>query len=1182
MKRLAIFFTSKWVLGLIGLLALSLLIWFGADYIKFGSENTTLPGAVRITIITFLFALWLVWHLSQWLLERRQNQALIAGIEASQEEDVDPDQERSREELNALSDRFRDAMQVLRKARFKSSQGTISLYQLPWYIIIGPPGSGKTTALVNSGLEFPLAQSHGKEALGGVGGTRNCDWWFTNDAVLIDTAGRYTTQDSHRVYDNSAWQAFLNLLQRHRRRRPINGVLVAISLQDLMVQTTEQRVHQAKTIRARINDLQQQLGIRFPIYLTFTKCDLVAGFSEYFDNLSQAEREQVWGLSFPAEVSPAAGAPLDDIETEFGALIERLNQRVLWRIHQERNVENRALLQGFPARMESLQPILCDFVKQTFSPNRYDTAPMVRGVYFTSGTQEGSPIDRMMASISSDFGLEREIGQKFQGVGKSYFLHRLLKDVVFPEAELVGVNRKFENATRWLRGAVYTTSVAVFVGALLLWTGSLAKNKLSMGEVQNSIAEYKQQKKALGPRRLAPVDSLPLLEPLYRAAHVYEKDQHAWLVNLGLFDSRIDRAADTVYAQQLNQLFLPALLSSLERDLTRLARMDSTDPALPQTLKTYLMFFHAEKRELPVLEEYFSAQWSKKLSGEANKQAQLLAHLQRLFAQSLPETLQPNARVIANARQQLRRIPVPQRLYAQMQRSELGLTDIDLYGQVGGDTAQIFGVEAADAQFQIPYLFTKAGYKELEFGADSPVLNQLSEERWIYGGNVSGEDFGPEDREKLGKELKRIYLGEYQQRWQQFLTGFSIRGFQSTGQALDTLSKLEDPVYSPLLAIAEIAADNTRLTPRPELSVDGGGVALPVSSTTRRMGAAAVSGAVASLSKNFQPNAVDMRFEPLQRLTRTEKGRPARIQEYLASITALREYLAEIDSGVDSDKVAFTKAKSRFNGGSDAIKLLRVKAASAPAPFNQWLGQIADSTWSLVMAKAKRHVDRLWRDQVYSAYSRSLADRFPLRTQAEQDVSIVEFNNYFKPAGVEQSFIQQHLMPFIDTRNWKANTLEGYSLGISASTLAQMRRAEKIRNTLFREGEDAGYSFRIEPTKLDSGVRLFALEVGGQRVPYSHGPRTSSKVKWRGGESNRARIIFEDLNETVHRQHFEGDWAWYRLLLNAKLERGASSSEYLVTFNESGRAAQFRLSAAGVYNPFDQTLLGNYRCPQVL
>ncbi|MCW8128139.1 type VI secretion system membrane subunit TssM [Microbulbifer halophilus] len=1181
MRRLRNFFTNKWVLGLIGLTALSLLIWFGANYIKFGADNATLSHGVRLTIIVFLFAIWLVWNLSQWLVERRQNKALIDGIEESREEErADPDEERSREELSALSGRFREAMEVLRRARFKSDRGNVSLYQLPWYIIIGPPGSGKTTALVNSGLEFPLAQTHGKEALGGVGGTRNCDWWFTNDAVLIDTAGRYTTQDSHRVYDNSAWQAFLGLLKRYRRRRPINGALVAISLQDLMVQTAEQRLHQAKTIRQRINELQQQLGIRFPIYLTFTKCDLVAGFSEFFDNLSQAEREQVWGVSFPQEASPAAGAPLDSFASEFRQLIERLNQRVLWRVHQERNVEKRGMLQGFPARMESLQTVLEDFVRQTFGPNRYDTVPMVRGLYFTSGTQEGSPIDRMMATVSADFGLERDMGQKFQGAGKSYFLHRLLKDVIFPEAELVGVNRKIETATVWARRGVYAASAAIFIGALILWTGSIAQNRIFMGEVEDRVAEYRENRAALGNRRLTPADSLKLLEPLYTASQVYQKEEHPWLNNLGLYDDRVDRAADKLYRRELQTVFLPSLTRDTERHLTRLG---AEDPALAATLRNYLMFFTPDKRDPEVLKEYFAGRWERQLSGEAQKQEQLAAHLTRLFEQPLPTGLEANERVVARARQQLRRIPVPQRLYAQMQRSELGVTPVDLYGEIGGDTEQLFGIAATDSRFSIPYLYTKAGYKEMDFDADSELLNQLSEERWIYGGELSGEDFSEADREQLGEEVKRIYLGEYQQRWQDFLRGFSIRRFRSTSGALDTLSKLSDPVYSPLLAVADITADNTRLTPRPKMPVDASGVRLPVSSNTRKAGELAASGAASKLKENFQPTSVDLRFEELHRITQSEKGRPARTQEYLSAITGVQEYLTEIDSAPDPNEAAFNSAKGRFaGGGGDAIKQLRVKAANAPAPFKKWLNQIADSTWGLVMAKSKLHADRIWREQVYSTYRRSLANRYPLRGNREQEVPVMEFNEYFKPGGVEQKFIRKYLQPFIDTRNWTAKSLEGQSLGVSQTALVQMRRAQRIRNTFFSGGEQAGYSFRIEPTKLDSGVRLFALEVGSQRVPYSHGPRTTKKIDWRGGESNRVRILFEDLNETVHRKHFEGDWAWYRLLESSEMRRGRSSTEYLVTFEEEGREAEFRLSTASADNPFDDSLLGRYRCPQTL
>ena len=469
MKKLLAFFQNKWVVGIIGLTALSLLIWYGAEFIKFGADNVTVSTMTRWIIIGVIWLFWGTWNLSQWLVERRQNKELIGEIESSQaaaKELNDPDQERSQEEMAVMAGRFRDALATLKKARFSSRRGRVSLYQLPWYIIIGPPGSGKTTALVNSGLEFPLAESHGKQALGGIGGTRNCDWWFTNDAVLIDTAGRYTTQDSHRVVDNNAWQGFLALLKKYRRRRPINGALIAISLQDLMVQTKEQREQQAKTIRARISELQDELGIRFPVYLTFTKGDLVAGFAEFFGNLSQAEREQVWGISFPQEENTDSGADISLFRHEFNQLIQRLNERLLWRVQHERNTDKRSMIQGFPPALESLAQVVDGFIQQTFSPNNYSTVPMLRGVYFTSATQEGSPIDRMMAQVSANFGLERSMGKQQHNSGKSFFITRLFQDVIFPESELVGVNRKIENLLRWMRRGAMAGLVGLLVGCV--------------------------------------------------------------------------------------------------------------------------------------------------------------------------------------------------------------------------------------------------------------------------------------------------------------------------------------------------------------------------------------------------------------------------------------------------------------------------------------------------------------------------------------------------------------------------------------------------------------------------------------------------------------------------------------------------------------------------------------------
>src|SRR5262249_28287944 len=157
--------------------------------------------------------------------------------------------------------RFQQALAQLRKARGARRFGSQYLYQMPWYMFVGAPGAGKTTALVHSGLDFPLSEQFGKGAIRGVGGTRNCDWWFTDQAVLLDTAGRYTTQDAHEATDRAAWQGFLDLLKKHRRRRPINGVIVTISVLDLLRMNETDRQTQAVAVRERIQELHERLGI---------------------------------------------------------------------------------------------------------------------------------------------------------------------------------------------------------------------------------------------------------------------------------------------------------------------------------------------------------------------------------------------------------------------------------------------------------------------------------------------------------------------------------------------------------------------------------------------------------------------------------------------------------------------------------------------------------------------------------------------------------------------------------------------------------------------------------------------------------------------------------------------------------------------------------------------------------
>ena len=190
---------SRWALTFVGTALLAALIWFFGPLIG-GLE----PELVRLGLAVLLLLVWAGANYGLDHARRAREAGLATGLTA------DVDAGAAEDEAAELREKFAAALKLLRGAR--RSRGY--LYEQPWYAIIGPPGAGKTTALLNAGLRFPLAAEMGQGAIAGVGGTRLCDWWFTDEAVLIDTAGRYTTQDSDAAVDRAGWEAFLDLLKR--------------------------------------------------------------------------------------------------------------------------------------------------------------------------------------------------------------------------------------------------------------------------------------------------------------------------------------------------------------------------------------------------------------------------------------------------------------------------------------------------------------------------------------------------------------------------------------------------------------------------------------------------------------------------------------------------------------------------------------------------------------------------------------------------------------------------------------------------------------------------------------------------------------------------------------------------------------------------------------------------------
>lgn len=287
--------------------------------------------------------------------------------------------------VEILDNRFRGAINFLKSTRITKHNKRFGLQKLPWYLLIGSMGSGKTTLLANSKVNFILEKQFHQNNVKIIP-SESCDWWITSDLVLIDVPGKYITSKGKKNTSKLLWPHFLDLAKKKRGKHALNGILISLSLTELVV--TEDREQFIHDLKYSLQELRTRFGDHLPFYFIITKCDLLPGFLDFFNDYSYEELTQAWGVTFPASSSPES--LIDTFVSRFNALIKRLNTHLIWRLHQERNPYTKFYIKDFPLQLERLKEAIADVIK-TLSA---DIPFYLKGVYLTSATQE-AVIDQM-------------------------------------------------------------------------------------------------------------------------------------------------------------------------------------------------------------------------------------------------------------------------------------------------------------------------------------------------------------------------------------------------------------------------------------------------------------------------------------------------------------------------------------------------------------------------------------------------------------------------------------------------------------------------------------------------------------------------------------------------------------------------------------------------------------------
>ncbi|MCX7099550.1 MAG: type VI secretion system membrane subunit TssM [Methylococcales bacterium] len=1160
MKTVIGFFTNKWVVQLLGIIALCVLLWFFGPYIPW--LETELSRLIAILIIVVL---WGLNNLRIQLAANRAN-ALMATDLASVATENDQLAEAAHADVAAISKNFDEALLTLKNGP-KNASGKNYLYDLPWYIIIGPPGSGKTTALINSGLNFPLADKFGKGAVRGIGGTRNCDWWFTDQAVLLDTAGRYVTQDSHEAVDKAAWLGFLDLLKKHRPRRPVNGVLITMSLSDLVKQTEAERNLHAQTIRQRIEELHSHFGIRFPIYMVFTKADLIAGFNDFFAHLSKEETAQVWGVTFPAEDPDNPQDVVSRIGHDFDELLARLNGQLPRRLQEERDLQRRNLIFGFPQRMALLRESLLGFLQTCYGVNRYQSAPNLRGVYFTSGTQEGTPIDRLMGVLANTFKLDRFATPLFSGKGKSYFITRLLKEVVFEEALLVGVNPRLERLQSLLRLGVYGTGALAIVLMSVLWLTSFNKNQTAITELTNKIDTYNAAAMASPDWQSDFSALLKRLDAVQGMTEIYGDDVPV-LMTFGLYQGdKLQPVINESYQTLLQKGLLPLIKTRLEQRIR--AKIGNPDDMLYSLLEVYLMLGDNKRFKAESVSPWVKVDWETIYPTDTETQAKLIGHLAALLKLP-PEPQALDQRLIAATRQVLNRIPPAQQIYLRIKSEALQAQsqNFKLVDALGANADRVFASKKGELnQLSIPYLFTYDGFYQYFLKQSKAQAEALATGSWVLGDAAKAQ---VADSGQLEEEIRSFYYQDYIENWDSLLRALIIKPTANAGQAVEVLEFASAP-DSPLRKLLVVLNQETSLTKPPQSSADvagqlqAAGVVKPVDERTAKLLAVAKSQGLAGQMAQPLGRVVEEHFKPL-----TDLVRGTGLDHTLEILAQLYGYMIDLSGTSNVSGVAIEKAKG--GGGGDPVARMKAESAHLPEPLKSMAQTLAAGNQDLIMDSSKSQLNRLWQSEVMPLYQSGIQGRYPFSRASRNEVTLDDFGRFFAQGGILEQFFNNNLKAFVDTsgKNWRMISQNNQAIAVSSGALAQLQAATKIRQKFFAGGGQSPLvKFNLKPISLDAKATAFWLNLEGQQIRYNaNEPGKSAPLQWPGTDGSRlVSFGFDTLDGKKPQRDVEGQWAWFKVLDMAHIQK-IDPSKYLLTFEIDGLQARYELNASSVDNPF--------------
>lgn len=975
--------------------------------------------------------------------------------------------------LPTIDARASEAIKFLQSTKM----GSAALYKLPWYLVIGPPQSGKTSLLISSKFDFQPLSGHSISDQNLVQPTDEFEWRITSDAVFIDTPGYYQLETNQK----QKWIPALESLKKIRKQRPLDGLIISINLAQILAGPTSEIDQLAKSIRANIDETMARISPLIPIYIVFTNSAAIRGFAEFFSVLPTEQQSQVWGTTIPLERSLQAHNTIDaEFETLFQSLLTyRLPRLAVYGIDEKQSDEKCKIL-GFPQRFNEARKKLTLFLVATLRPNSFTQTPLFRGFYFANTTAISQPDQPDELFLDS-----------------SFFTKDLFSQVILKDKDIASF---LQNRSRYPN--LVRNSLAIGVASLtfLLTIGliiSFFANRSLINRVRETAQvvrdeNAKSDQDPLNKNEIlarTEIENLERLRQNLQELQTFSDENPPLYLRFGLYcGGKVEPYARSIYFNSIAQRYFRHSTKAIEDELTNFAsNTQDQENNLEQhydLLKAYLMLSDQKPADLPIdpviITDTFAPYWI----AAAPPEVQPISRRQLEFyaQQSSQRDDVPRLSIIGNrvalvenCRKVLVKYPPAERILKLL---------LDKCNQAYPNEAVTLGkllrrpTNAITGNPIARPAFTLQGYYGFMKAALQNAADDIKREDWIMGPQAMA---GTNDQFNT-KNLEERYFSEYGKEWQRFLKQIDLPEYQNRQEASAVLDELASN-DSPLLIILSETSRQAKLS-----------AGLPNASYLSRIKQ------YFTTKQLVDSTSIEKEYTPLIDLFQPKDDKTPVLADYRTDLQNLSDALTKSQSnpeqlGVDllanKDSLGLLEAQKRhakrtanFAGSSrEAAILLEKPLTNLRKYLTGTTDKDVQQAWSQCQIKAQE-----------------LENLFPF-ADSNTDVSIADLNAYLNPVdGTFTQFFKEKLAAYLtdDGISWRPKPNNPFKF--SQQFLTYINNLRTLRESLYRGNAP---QMRVDyQVSLQNMGRNLRLEIDGFCVQISANSSisTTPSVPGNGGQ----------------------------------------------------------------------------------